>query len=82
MKHSLGGETASQLQAIENTIKRWFRSQADAIKAKKRAEAMKKKEAMELQKKLNAAGGSSILMEVSIPEAEAMAAAGDTQGQD
>ena len=43
VKLSVGGETSSQLQAIENTIKRWFRSQEDTLKAIAKSEAMKKR---------------------------------------
>ena len=87
VKLSVGGETSSQLQAIENTIKRWFRSQEDTLKAIAKSEALKKLENQEMQAKLleaaenaNASNGGSVLMEVSVPQALAMAA-GDAPEQ-
>ena len=55
VKQAVGGETASQANTIEQTIKRWFRSQEDMIKAEAREKLRKKQMEKELSKQLSKA---------------------------
>ena len=44
VKNAVGGETASQNDVMEAAIKKWFRSQEDAIKVQLKKDLMKKQE--------------------------------------
>ena len=80
VKQSVGGETASQNDVVEATIKRWFRSQEDIIRAERKAELLKQQMAKELREALeNGTEKVQPVMELSAEQAQAVAAAVNPQ---
>ena len=70
VKHAVGGETAGQNVLVEATIKKWFRSQEDGLKAE-RKRALEK-----AQEERAAAAGLPPLpaMELSVADAQRLGA--------
>ena len=82
----MGGETSSQLQVVENAIKIVSLSRGHAESNRKRraneeaGESGDASKASEAAKKANASNGGSVLLEVRVPQALAVAA-GDAPEQ-
>ena len=70
VKHAVGGETAGQNVLVEATIKKWFRSQEDGLKAE-RKRALEK-----AQEERAAAAGLAPMpaMELSVDDAQRLGA--------